>query len=88
MLFCYEFFEYVWGFIFLSVQLRFEFSAFKYLENIGIWYFVRVFSAVWYQFRKNGITVKMKYNQEIIIASDRWYDELTCLISAYFTSDW
>ena len=49
--------------------------------------FDRVFSAVWYQFGKDGIAVNIKENKEVIIDADRWYDKSTCLISAYFSSD-
>ena len=36
MLFCYEFFEYILGFTFQSLQLSFESSVFEYLEDVGI----------------------------------------------------
>ena len=48
MLFCYELFEYIRGFIVQSVQLSFESSVLKYIEDVGIGIFDRVFSAVWY----------------------------------------
>ena len=69
------------------MQLRFESSVCKYFEDVGIGIFDKVFSAVWYRFGKYGIAVRIKVNKKLIIAADRWYDKLTCLISAYFTSD-
>ena len=87
MLFCYKLFEYIWGFIVQSVQLRFESSIFKYLEDFGIGVFDRVFSAVRYQFGKDGIAFNIKDNKEVIIAADWWYNKFACLISAYFASD-
>ena len=35
MLFCYELFEYIWGFIVQYVELRFEDSIFRYLEDLA-----------------------------------------------------
>ena len=87
MLFCYELFENIRGFIVQSVQLRFESSVCKYFEDAGIGIFDRVFSAVWYRFGKYGISVKIKENKKVIIAADGWYDKSTCLISAYYSSD-
>ena len=87
MLFCYELFENIRGFIVQSVQLRFESSVCKYFEYVGIDLFYRVFSAVWYRFGKYGIAVKIKENKKVIIAADVWSDKSTCLISAYFASD-
>ena len=87
MLFCYELFENIWGFIVQSVKLRFEFSVWNYFEDVGIGIFYRVFSAVWYRSSKDGIAVKIKDNKKVIIAADGWYEKLTCLISAYFSSD-
>ena len=55
------------------MQLSFESSVFKYLEDVDIGVFDRLFSAVWYRFRKYGITVKIKENKEVIIAADGWY---------------
>ena len=69
------------------MQLRFESSVCKYFEDVGIGIFDRVFSVVWYQFGKYGISVKIKENKKVIIAADIWYKKLTCLISAYFASD-
>ena len=68
------------------MQLRFEYSVFKYLEDVGIENFDRVFIAVWYRFGKYGNAVNIKENKEVIIAADGWYEKLTCLISAYFAS--
>ena len=69
------------------MQLRFESTICDYIEDVGIGIFDRVFSDFWYSFGKYGITIKIKYNKEVIIATDGWYDESTCLISAYFTRD-
>ena len=52
------------------MQLRFESSIFKYLEDFGIGVFDRVFSAVWYQFGKDGIAFNIKDNKEVNIAAD------------------
>ena len=68
------------------MQLRFESSVLKYIKDVGIGIFDRVFIAVWYRFVKYRISVKIKENKEVIIAADRWYTKLTCLISAYFSS--
>ena len=87
MLFYYEFFEYIWGFIVQYVQFKFESSVFKYIEDVGIGIFDRMFNVVWYRFGKDGISVKIKDNKKVIIGADRWYEKLTCLISAYFASD-
>ena len=87
MLFCYELFENIWGFIVQSVKLRFEFSVWNYFEDVGIGIFYRVFSAVWYRSSKDGIAVKIKDNKKVIIAADGWYEKLTCLTSDYFASD-
>ena len=84
MLLGYELFENILGFIVQSVQLRFESSVCEYFEGVGIGIFGRVFSAVWYQFGKYEIAVKIKDSKKIIIAADRWYDKSTRLISAYF----
>ena len=86
MVFYYESFENIWGFIVESVQLRFESSICKYVEDVGIGIFDRVFSVVWYRFGKDGIVVKIK-DKKVIISSERWYKKSTCLISAYFPSD-
>ena len=67
--------------------MRFYSSVFEYLENVGIGIFDRGFSTVRYLFGKYGIYVKIKENKEVVVAAERWYDELTCLISAYFPSD-
>ena len=53
------------------MQLRFESSIFKYIEDFGMGVFDRVFSTVWYNFGNDGIAVKIKENKEVIIASDR-----------------
>ena len=45
------------------MQLRFESSVLKYLEDVGICPFDRVFSAVWYWFGKYEISVKIKENK-------------------------
>ena len=87
MLFCYEFFENIRGFILQYVQLRFEYSVCKYFEDVGIGIFDREFSAVWYLFGKYGIAVKIKEKNKVIVAADGWYDKLNCLISDYFSSD-
>ena len=68
------------------MKLRFEFSVCKYFEDVGIGIFDRVFSAVWYRFGKDGISIKIKSNKKVIIATDVWFDKCTCLISAYFSS--
>ena len=65
------------------MQLSFDLSVCKYFEDVGICIFDRVFSAVWYRFGKDGISVKIKENKKVIIAADGWYKKLTCLISAY-----
>ena len=49
--------------------------------------FDRVYSSVRYRFFKNVTDVNIKENKKSIISADGWYDELTCLISAYFASD-
>ena len=69
------------------MKLRFESSVFKYLEDVGILVFDRLFSVVRYRFGNNGIYVKIKDNMEVIIAADGWCDKFTCLISNYFSSD-
>ena len=46
-----------------------------------------MFGAVRYWFSKYGIDVNIEENKELIFAADVWYDESTCLISAYFSSD-
>ena len=46
-----------------------------------------MFSAVWYRFGKDGISVKIKYNKEVIIAAGGLYENSTCLICAYFSND-
>ena len=69
------------------MQLRFEYSVCNYFEDVGIGIFDRVFSAVWYRFGKDGISVKIKENKNVIISADEWYDKSTCLISAYVASD-
>ena len=69
------------------MQLRFESSIFKYIEDFGIGVFDRVFIAVWYWFGKDGIDVNIKDNKEVIFATDRWYDKSNFLISAYFSSN-
>ena len=66
------------------MQLIFESSIFNYLEDFGVHIFDRVLSTDRYGFGKYGIDVKIKENKEVIIVTDRWYNELTCLISAYF----
>ena len=69
------------------MPLRFDSSAFKYLEDVVIGIFDRVYSAVWYWFGKYVIYVKIKENKNVIIAADRWFDKSTFLISAYLVSD-
>ena len=69
------------------MQLRFESYVFEYLEDVGIVIFDRVFGAVQYRFIKDGSAVNIEDNREVIFAAEVWYNELTCLISAYFTSD-
>ena len=54
------------------MQLRFESSVFKYLEDFGIGIFDRVSGAVQYWFRKYGISIKIKYSKEVIISADGW----------------
>ena len=63
MLSCYKRSEYIRGFVFQSIQLRFESSIFEYLEYIGRGTFGRFFSVVRYQFGKDGISVKIKENK-------------------------
>ena len=70
MLFCYEFFEYIWGLIVQSMQLGFESSVCKFFEDVGICIFDRVFSVVWYRFGKDGTAVKIKENKKVIIDAD------------------
>ena len=67
--------------------MSFESYFFKYPEYFGIGIFDRVFSAVLYWFVKYVTDVNIKENKELIIAADVWYDELTYLITAYFSSD-
>ena len=86
MLFCYELFDNIWGFIVQYVQLSFDSSVCKYFEDVGIGIFDRLFSAVWYRFSKDGIAVKIKENKNAIIANEGWYDKSNCSISAYFSS--
>ena len=70
MLFYYEFFENIWGFIVQYVQLRFVSSICKYFEDVGMGIFDRLFSAVCYWFGKDGIDVKIKENKKVIISTD------------------
>ena len=60
MLFCYELFYYIWGFIVQYVQLRFESSVLKYIEDVGIGIFDRVFSDILYRLYKYWIAVSIK----------------------------
>ena len=69
------------------MQLRFEPSVCKHFEDFGIGIFDRVLIVVWYRFGKDGIAVKIKENNKVIVAAGGWYDKSTCLISAYFSSD-
>ena len=87
MLFCYEFFENIWGFIFQSAQLRFESSVCKYFEDVGIDISYRMFSAVWYRFGEYRIAVKIKENKKAITAAEWWYKKSTNLISDYLSID-
>ena len=87
MLFCYEFFENIWGFIFQSAQLRFESSVCKYFEDVGIDISYRVFSAVWYWFGEYRIAVKIKENKKAITSAEWWYKKSTNLISDYLSID-
>ena len=59
------------------MQLEFETSVCEYFEDVGIGFFYRVFSAVWYRFGKYGIAVKIKDNKKVIIDSDGWYENRT-----------
>ena len=69
------------------MQLRFESYVFEYLEDVGIVIFDRVFGAVQYRFIKDGSAVNIEDNREVIFTAEVWYNELTCLISAYFSSE-
>ena len=60
MLLCYNFFDYIWGFIVQSMQLKFYSSVFKCLDDVCKVIFDIVLSAVWYWFGKYGIAVKIK----------------------------
>ena len=46
-----------------------------------------MFSAFRYRFGKDGISVKIKENKEVIIFAELWYKKLTCLISTNFSID-
>ena len=67
--------------------MRFESSIFDCHEGVCIGFFDRVFSSAYYWFDKYVIIVKIKENKEVIVAAEGWYEKLTCLISAYFSSD-
>ena len=64
------------------MKLRFESFVFKYLEDVGIGIFDKVFSAVRYQLGRDKVSANIKENKEVIISAGRWYNKLTCLISA------
>ena len=46
-----------------------------------------MFGEAWHRLSKDGISANIKDNKKVIVATDGWYDELTCLISTYFSSD-
>ena len=46
-----------------------------------------MFGAARNWFSKNGIDVKIKENEKVIVAADIWYGESTCLISANLAYD-
>ena len=60
MLFCYELFYFILGFIFQYVKLSFESSVLRYLEDVGIGIFDISFSWVQYRFVRDGIYVKIR----------------------------
>ena len=69
------------------MQLNFDSSVCNYFEDVGKGIFDRVFSAFWYRFGNDGISVKIKDNKKVIISADGWYEKSICLISSYFSSD-
>ena len=54
--------------------MRLDSSVFKCLEDVGTVIFDRFLNAVRYWFGKCGISVKIKANEEVIVAVGRWYN--------------
>ena len=69
------------------MQLSFDSSVFEYFEDVNISISDRVFSVGLYWLSKDVISVNIRDNKELIVASDGWYNKLTYFISNYFYSD-